>query len=234
MIDIKLSDRMNAVVRMVNEASVADIGCDHAFVAMYLIKSGKAKKVVAMDVKKGPLNIAKEHIKAHCLEDEIDVRLSNGFEKLAVGEVEGAIIAGMGGPLIVEILKRGKAHTDAGIHLVLQPQSEIWKVRGYLLDIGYDIISEDMLMEDDKYYTVIKAVPATEFIEPYSQLELLYGRRLMEGGSLVLKSYVQSELAKNEELFNKLEHIHTEKSRIRREELENEISLCNEVLANIK
>ncbi len=230
MTDIKLSKRMLEVVNMVDEKSVADIGCDHAFVAMYLVKSGKASKVIAMDVKKGPLNIAKDHINAMCLENDIDVRLSNGFEKLSTGEVEAAIIAGMGGPLMVDILKKGHAHIEKGIHLILQPQSEIYKVREYLCEIGYKIILEQMLIEEDKYYTIIKAVPSRDYIEPYSEVELLYGRNLLLAKHEVLLSYINKQLLKCEELFERLQHIHTDKSEIRRDELVKEISLCKKAL----
>lgn len=161
----KLSDRMRMNISMIDEKKVADIGCDHAFVSISLIEEGISEHVIAMDVRKGPLDIAKNNISQSGCDDVIETRLSDGFEKLAVGEVDCALIAGMGGPLMVNILKNGKAHTDAGLHLVLQPQSDIEQVRRYLFDIGYEIVREDMLEEDDKYYVTMKAIPMSEVIE---------------------------------------------------------------------
>ena len=230
MTDIKLSRRMQAVADMVNEKSVADIGCDHAFVSMYLIKSNKADKVIAMDVKKGPLNIAKENIANYSMDKLIETRLSYGFDNLSVGEVECAIIAGMGGELITDILKRGSNHTDNGIHLVLQPQSEPWKVREYLYNIGYEIIDEEMLIEEEKYYSIIKAIPAMTKIGEYSDVELRYGRQLLYKKHAVLKKYIEDNRRKNLELYNQLEHIHTEKSDLRRAVLKEEILFDEQAL----
>lgn len=230
MTDIKLSKRMQAVADMVDESKIVDIGCDHAFVSMYMIQAKKADRVIAMDVKKGPLDIAKNNIFDYGMADLIDVRLSNGFDKLSVGEADCAIIAGMGGGLMVDILTRGKPHIDAGIHLVLQPQSEPWKVREYLCSIGYEIVKEDMVEEDDKFYVIIKAIPAIEDIKTYSMVELTYGRILLKLKHPVLIRYIQKNRDKNIELFNKLEHIHTDKSFSRQNNLKEEILFDEEAL----
>lgn len=230
MTEIKLSKRMKAVADMVDGERVADIGCDHAFVSMYLIQKGIAKKVFAMDVKKGPMEIAKSNISLYGMDKNIETRLSDGFDKLAPDEADCAIIAGMGGELINAILSRGKIHTDKGIHLVLQPQSEPWKVREYLYSIGYEIVGEDMLIEDDKYYVIIKAVPATDTIKEYSYAELVYGRLLIENKHPVLINFIKRNIEKNIELFKELEHINTEKSATRRDKLAKEIEFDKQML----
>lgn len=157
---------MQAVADLVDEKSVADIGCDHARVAMWLAENG-VNRVIAMDVKQGPLDIAKSNIRANNMDDVISVRLSDGMEALDAGEVECAIIAGMGGALITQILSRGIKKLEQGIHLILQPQSEVHKVRRFILQNGYIICNERMLVEDGKFYNVIKAVPGCE--EFYSE-----------------------------------------------------------------
>ncbi len=104
---IELSKRMYMVASMVDKGgSVADIGCDHAYVSIYLIEQNIAAKVIAMDVRTGPLDIAKKNINSHGLSDKIEVRLSDGLEKLSIGEVNTVIIAGMGGQLIIDIIDR--------------------------------------------------------------------------------------------------------------------------------
>lgn len=227
---INLSKRMQAVADLVDGNCVADIGCDHAFVSIYLIQSGKADRVIAMDVKTGPVGIAEENVSAYELGTRIDVRLSDGFAELDECEADCAIIAGMGGRLMVDILRAGSKHTDNGIHLVLQPQSESDKVRRYLLSIGYVIIEEDMLSEEDKYYTVIKAVPGQGCDDEYNRAEYMYGSCLLNSKNSVLKSYLLESRTKNLELMEKLEHIHTESSAVRLNSLREENAVIQEAL----
>lgn len=241
MTEIRLSKRMKTVADMVTPSvdnTVCDIGCDHAFVSIYLKKKGIASRVIAMDVKEGPLNIARANIDSFGLKDYIEVRASDGFEALMPNEADVAIIAGMGGSLIVDILKRGKIHTDAGIELIIQPQSDIPKVRKYLYDIGYTIEDENFLIDEGKYYTVIKAVNNSldkkENVEsPYelSEAELNYGPVLLKKKTLVLKEYLELILTKNKELMDKLNANPTDKGSVRVKELIHANELINQVLS---
>jgi tRNA (adenine22-N1)-methyltransferase len=243
MAGIRLSARMQAVADMVEKPQncVADIGCDHAFVSIYLKLNNIAKKIIAMDVRKGPLEIARANIAEYELSDCIDTRLSDGFSELAPGEADVAVIAGMGGLLMVDILKRGKAHTDAGIELVLQPQSEPDKLRMYLYEIGYKIIDEVFLKDDGKYYTVIRAKLGMSGQETEKQekklapagstlrkAELLYGPVLLRKKDALLRSYISRQLEKNKELKERLLASPTPKSLSRVKELskEEKIMLC--------
>ncbi len=92
-----LSDRMRAVAGLVQPCkSMADIGCDHGYVAMELVKSNVCRHVIAMDINRGPLDRAKRNIADFCLQDYIETRLSDGVSALRAGEVDGIICAGMG------------------------------------------------------------------------------------------------------------------------------------------
>ncbi|MGN0435206.1 MAG: tRNA (adenine(22)-N(1))-methyltransferase [Wujia sp.] len=234
---IKLSDRMQAVADMVAGEKkeglvVADIGCDHAYVSIYLVQNAICHMAIAMDLRPGPLKIAGDNIRECGLASAIETRLSDGFEKLVPREADCAVIAGMGGLLMVDILKAGYMHTDAGITLVLQPQSDAHKVREYILEIGYDIFEECMLIDEGKYYTVMKAAPAKDRVKPYSDVELLYGRKLIEGNSPVLRSYLEDKLHKNQELMGAMQHILSDKAKLRLEELMRENDLINKTLQN--
>jgi len=230
---IKLSKRMQTVADMVNGKSVADIGCDHAFVSIYLIQSKKTENVIAMDVKDGPVSIAKDNIKMHGLQDYISVRLSNGFSAVNVGEIDCAIIAGMGGRLIVDILKAGVCHTDNGINLVLQPQSDIDEVRRYLYEISYDITEEQMMIEEGKYYTIIKAEPSDNVVE-YTEAELLYGRYLLNTKNETLMQYLQDSKKKNCMIEESLRLVHTDSSDNRLHELKHENAIIDLALQMYK
>lgn len=233
MSNVKLSKRMQAVVAFVDEMSVADIGCDHAYVAIWLANHG-VKNVVAMDIKSGPLKIAEENVRAYGLEKVIEVRQSDGMEGLNLGEASCAIIAGMGGELITKILDKGREHLNKGIHLILQPQSEIHKVREFLLKNEYIITKEKMLVEEEKYYNVMKALPATEADcvrkTPYSELEIMYGRILLEEKNCVLKSFLTEEKRKLSDIRDRLRSVYTPASSHRLNMIGQEIAFINQAL----
>ena len=88
-----------------NGNSVCDVGCDHGFVSIYLVASGISPHVIAMDVRKGPLSRADEHIQAYKMENYIETRLSDGLAAYRAGEAQTLIVAGMGGPLMLRILE---------------------------------------------------------------------------------------------------------------------------------
>ncbi len=103
---MELSKRLKAVAGLVTEgASVADIGTDHGYVPIWLIQSGRATKVIAMDVNEGPLERARGHIRSKRLENVIFTRKSDGLQALHVGEADTMIAAGMGGGLVIRILE---------------------------------------------------------------------------------------------------------------------------------
>lgn len=224
-----LSKRMKTIVDFVDENCIADIGCDHAFVSIELAKRDTIDKVIAMDVRKGPLDIATSNIASYGFSDVIETRLSDGLDKLAIGEANCAIIAGMGGLLIVRILEQAKEHLRNGIHLILQPQSELDSLREYLAGVGYEIIREEMLIDEGKYYTVMKAIPS-ERTSNFSQAELLYGPLLLRDKHPILKQYLEEQLIKQQELYANLSHINTDKAAQRVADLESEISLIKECL----
>ena len=111
---MELSKRLQAVADLLSEGMrVADIGCDHGFLSIYLVESGKSPACIALDVNKGPLERAREHIDRQRLSTYIETRLSNGAcglrftetEKNRRLEVEAAVLAGMGGKLMIRLVE---------------------------------------------------------------------------------------------------------------------------------
>ena len=232
---IPLSNRMQSILAMLQQEKlthgkipcVADIGCDHAFVSMACVRDGLAERVIAMDVRKGPLSIAQTHIQEYGFGKSVETRLSNGFEAMEPGEATWAVLAGMGGELMKTILQNGKAHLDAGIGLILQPQSEPQAVRSYLQEERYIITDEDFLQEDGKFYTIIKAMKNTSENEPKQmcKVELKYGPMLLRKENPVFQEYLLEEQHKMQELQNRLSLQDTVSSKRRRKELEEELLL---------
>ena len=135
---------------------VADIGCDHGYVSIYLVESGIACRAIAMDVRKGPLSGALNNIHDFGLSDYIKTRLSDGLKALEPGEADAIIIAGMGGKLMMRILEEGDPVALGVCYGVLQPQSDLDEFRKYLRDKGYVILDEKVILDDGKYYFPMK------------------------------------------------------------------------------
>ncbi len=157
---VQLSERLKSVMELVIPGgTVADVGCDHGYVAISLVQQGKAASVIAMDVGKGPLNRAKEHIIQYGMEHLIETRLSDGVAALSEGEVDCLICAGMGGKLVTGILERGLHIVRKMQALVLQPQSDLAYVRAWLREHGFKIDAERMVCEDGKFYPMFRVIP---------------------------------------------------------------------------
>lgn len=202
-----LSDRMKAVVGLVQPCrSIADIGCDHGYVAIELVRNNLCQHVIAMDVHKGPLERARDNIKFYKMQDFIETRLSDGTKALYINEVEGIICAGMGGKLTISILEQGRELIREMKQVILQPQSEINEVRAYLRKIGFAIEKEDMIYEDGKYYPMMRALPKTFYEIPFESSKMskkeqerfvrvqdTYGYCLLKMSHPILKKYLQAQ-----------------------------------------
>lgn len=147
-----LTPRLKLIADLVEGKTVADIGTDHAYIPIHLMKNGRCDRVIASDVNKGPSEIAKNHIKSEGL--EIEVRTGSGLSVLMPGEVQDIIIAGMGGKLICEILE-ANAEVAKNSRLILQPMNGQYELRTFLLKEGYNISYEDLALEGFKVYNVI-------------------------------------------------------------------------------
>lgn len=159
----QLPKRLETIIeRLPASGCLADIGCDHAYVAIEAVRRGKAARALACDVRKGPLQQAAEHILCAGLAGKIETRLSDGLEKVAPGEADTVVVAGMGGPLMERILQ---GRLEDFRHFVLSPQSEIPHFRRFLLAEGMQIDEETMLIDEGKYYVILnvsKRAAATE------------------------------------------------------------------------
>lgn len=251
-----LSDRLKGLAVMVSVGNrVCDVGCDHAFVPIYLINQGISPYVLAMDVKKGPIESAKEHIREYGLEAYIETRLSDGLTGYKTGEADSLICAGMGGRLMMSILDRDKTKTASFKELILQPQSEIEQFRYFLRSNGYLIVEENMIEEGGKFYPIIKAVNERGSCETLTigdslrgswkwklgdaltdswrqQMEDRYGPFLIRNNNPVLVRYLKWETGIYEEVLLQLEtqDMSKEKIRERYDEVRVKLDDCMKVL----
>lgn len=223
---MELSKRLQAVADLVTaHYKLADIGTDHAYIPIYLTQQKKITEAVALDVNEGPLQRAEEHIRENGLEAEIETRLSNGFQALQPGEVQSAVIAGMGGGLVIRILTEGAEVVRKLEECILQPQSEIEKVRAFLLEKGYEFLEEDMVCEDGKYYPMMKVGPpvADTAVKCWDTVQLKYGKLLLEKQHPVLREYLEREIRIYQSILEGLKAKDSDRIRQRKEELEQEL-----------
>lgn len=219
---MELSKRLQAVADLVSsDLTVADVGTDHGYIPIYLIETGKCKKAFAMDVNQGPLLRAKEHIANYGLEGQIETRLSDGVKQLKIGECEAVVIAGMGGALTIKILEEGRSVFQSLREFVLQPQSELHKVREYLFEQGYCIIAEDMVQEDGKFYPMMKVINGAS--DAYHAVEFYYGKFLLSERHPVLKTFLGKEKKTKKLILQNLQKEDGPHIEVRRKEIEEEL-----------
>lgn len=237
---MELSKRLQTVANAVTPGSrVADVGTDHGYVPIYLVERGLCPGAIAMDVNEGPLARAEEHIRAEGLSDRIQTRKSDGLVALAPEETDAVVIAGMGGALMCRILQDATAFLEAGRELILQPQSEWFKVRRLLSASGYRIIQEWFLEEEGKYYVVIKAGPApgtdresregTLAEDAANDFICRYGAFLLDRRDPVLIAYLKKEAQKKRQILHHLSET-DDKQQQRRRQLAKELRDIEEYL----
>lgn len=188
---------MKAVAAMVTSGGVlADVGTDHGYIPIALIQRQKIKSAIAMDINKGPLARAQDNIASAQLGDYIQTRLSDGVAALVEGEADSILIAGMGGELVIHILSEGEKVCKAASELILQPQSDIRKVREYLRLHHYKIVDEDMICEDGKYYPMMRVINVeldNAWMKMDEQTRVacdIYGPLLLRNGNPVLRRFL--------------------------------------------
>lgn len=224
---VQLSERLTAIAEMVTEGNrLVDVGCDHGYLPVYLMLQHKIPGAIATDVGKGPLTRAQEHIAQYHMEAYIETRLCNGLSEIRPGEGDTLVIAGMGGPLMERILSEGRHALPGFQELILQPQSDIPHFRRFVMQNGYQIIQEEMILEDGKFYPIMKVVQH-EGEQPavWSREEEMFGRLLLERKHPVLKLYLERELRIRSEISAQLESASGDVAMKRRMEVEEEKQL---------
>lgn len=227
---VRLSERLQNVANLITPGlRVADVGCDHGYLSIYLCEKNIAKSVIASDVKKGPLEKARENLETYDMQDRIELRLSDGLKSYEAGEVDTIVMSGMGGNLMMELLENSREVCNKATELILQPQSEIAGLRHYLQDNGYLIISEAMVFEDYKYYPMMKAVH--DQMKWDKEVYFTYGKILLREQNPILHQFLLQERDYYVNLYGELScQDPTERVIERLRDVEKALALNNEAL----
>ncbi|GEK35359.1 tRNA (adenine(22)-N(1))-methyltransferase [Kurthia sibirica] len=226
----KLSKRLAMVASFVpQDAVVADIGSDHAYLPCYLVHNNIAKSAVAGEVVDGPYQSACQEVKHEQLQDKIIVRLADGMDAIEKEDgVTAVTIAGMGGPLIASILNKDLSRLTTVERLILQPNIHAISIRQWAQQHGWAIIDEEILEEDDKIYEVLVLERGQQHLSP---AELLIGPKLIDKRNDVFIEKWTREITQWQHILASLEKAdNTEAIKTKKEELMSKITLVKEVL----
>ncbi|MEW9701623.1 tRNA (adenine(22)-N(1))-methyltransferase TrmK [Paenibacillus sp. SI8] len=246
---VKLSERLQMIAERVPQGSrLADIGSDHALLPTYLAQNGVVTFAVAGEVNPGPYEAAKRQVLESGLSKTISVRSGDGLAVIEPGEVDVITIAGMGGSLMASILDAGKEKLQGVSKLILQPNVGEDQVRRWLDEQGWFLETEAILEEDGKIYEILTAVPNEKQLK--DQLQSLYQNRSLPGHKTVDKFRLlqmgpylvteapavwfkkwESELEKLNMIQTQLSHSSAEASKVKAEQIGQEIREIKEVLA---
>ena len=155
---LKLSPRLRRIAEAVPDgARLADIGTDHAYLPVWLLREGRIPYAIASDIRQGPLEHARRTAEAYGVMARMDFRLCAGLERIAPGEADAVVIAGMGGEAIVSILSAAPWLRESGAMLLLQPMTKAEVLRRWLTENGFCIASERLVEDRGTIYAVLRA-----------------------------------------------------------------------------
>lgn len=190
---IKLSKRLLSIANLVDDNSkVADIGCDHGLVSIYLAMNKQNISIIASDINQNALDNAIKNINKYHLEDKIKVCLSNGLDNIN-DEIDTIIISGMGGHTIVDILTNNQEKLNTVNNIIIQSNNDIEYVRRKIVKLGYCISKEELILDKNIYYTVILF---TKGKKKYTNKEYYFGPILLKENSKIFIEKKNKEYTK--------------------------------------
>jgi tRNA (adenine22-N1)-methyltransferase len=243
---VGLSRRLMAIADLARSGEcVCDVGCDHAHIPIRLLQEGRFKRAIGMDVIEGPLEKAAGNLSLYGMQDRIGLRLSDGLDAFCIGEADTLVITGMGGMLIIKILSEAAELIERFDELILSPQSDIYAVRKYLSERCYAFIDEAEILEDGKFYTLMKvrlnreSVHSEEVYEhneapeqrpctPANDAELTYGPCLLRKKDNTLKAYLSKRRIVLTEIKEKLIESGRNADDVRIHEIDEEVRIIDE------
>lgn len=189
----KLNKRLLCAASFVPKgACVADIGCDHAYLPIYLIRNNIASRVVASDINEGPCERARENIRKSSLTKLISVVQNDGLKGVESFSPDTVVICGMGGDLIKKIVGDSDYTRAQAPTLILQPQTKQSELRAYLLGAGYNITDEDICYDDRLYEVIVAKYDGIK--RAWNDIELLLGKRNIERSKPLLQELITKTL----------------------------------------
>ena len=201
---MELSKRLMKIASYVNYCeAIADIGTDHGYIPIYLVKNNKCNSAIASDINKGPIEKASTNIRFEGLSEKIKCLLGGGLKPLKVGEVNGVIIAGMGGNLIRDIILEDIEKVKLYDFLILQPAQNPEVLREFLYNNNFEILNEDLILDDGKFYELFKVKynENAKKINVKDEISYEISSILLESNNSLVNDYIKSKIKKYENII---------------------------------
>lgn len=173
---------------------LADIGTDHAYLPSYLVETGHNPSALACDLRRGPLDNARETLRRCGQEELIELRLSDGFDALSPDDAEDFVLAGMGGTLIAELIGSTPWLRDESKRLIIQPMSHSQNVRQLLCESGFRILAERACFDAGRCCIAMCAAFSAEPPEPRDGSYFFFGE-LLNSDDLAAAEFVRRQRA---------------------------------------
>ncbi len=174
---------------------MVDVGTDHAWLVVHLVHTRRVPRAIASDANAAPLDGARGRIAAHRLDKHVDVRRGDGLATVRPGEVSAATICGMGGRRIVEIVGRSPDVVAGLDRLVVQPNTEVERVRAELRAAGLTLVDERLVLDDGRWYPVLAWAPGRPDRD-WDDRDLAFGPLLRDRADADLRRFLGAELAR--------------------------------------
>lgn len=231
---MELSIRLSKIVELFDKCDkTIDVGTDHGYIPIYLIKNNLCSFVIASDINKGPLDKAKQNILYEGFKDRIECRKGSGLSVVKSNEVNCAIIAGMGGNLIRDIILDDKEIFDKLEYSILQPVQNPEVLRKFLYEQGYAIIDEELCYEEDKYYEIIKVrhdnLKREDLKEIDKEMDYEISPLLCRKKHPLIKNFIEYKVNKYMDILSYIKEP-SENASMRKSEIENKITQLKERL----
>lgn len=223
---MKINSRLKLIGDLVSDNSVClDVGCDHAFLDIYLEKSNRGIKTIASDIAEGPLEAARSNIKRENLEGKIEVRLGNGLDTYT-NDIDTVVISGMGGRNMIGIFKNNIKKLKNIETLILSPNNYQEDVKLFLTKNGFYIDNEEFVREKKFIYQVIVFKKGKK---RYTKRQMLFGPIFLIKKGPLFKEYYEREYKTREIMLEFL----PKRFRLKRYKLKKEINLIKKELEEI-
>ena len=187
---MKINDRLKMIGDLVEANSFClDVGCDHAFLDIYLVQKNQNIRAIASDVREGPLKHARDNIKKFHLEDKIECRLGNGLDTYSDG-IDTIIISGMGGRAMIGIFKAHMEVLRKVDTIILSPNNYQVDVKRFLCRHKF-YIADEKLVKTGKY--IYQVLVFKKGGKHYSKKEYFMGPVLLQKKGKLFIDYYQRE-----------------------------------------
>ncbi len=216
----ELDTRLFAAAELLGTGNtLADIGSDHAFLPIYMLKNQRIAHAIITDINDMPLKNSMDHVNQYRMQNYCEFRKGSGLEIIKDGDADLISICGMGGDLIATIIKNGIDTAKSAEKLVLQPMTNHALLRKNITEMGFRIIDEKMIRDRHLFYQIFSVQKGDE--KQYkNEIDFEFSPLLRYNKDETMREYIQFQLRVQRKIFAQLQE-------------NNQLSLMDESLKKI-